>query len=309
MAVHQEKGEAMNEQAFVKIGELSRQSGFPKSTIHYYIREGLLHPPKKTSRTMAYFDSSHLERLAAIKRLRKDLRMPIAFLKEELARTGSLCKQSMDENVLSDAETALKESRKAEIVNAAIEVFTQKGYHRAKVSDITRKAGISIGTFYIHFQNKRDLFIEVVEEVFRHIVGDAAKNIKGEEDLGKRLVIRGRTFFVNYTRYAEILNQLRAEIASDEKWPQEKLNRMYKALTGPVIKEAREGIERGEIRAEVDPELLAFALTGLIEVMSFRISLDSKYTLEDAMRFIGGLLIHGVVSPSRKDYWEITKLI
>jgi len=299
----------MNEQKSFKISELSRQSGIPKSTIHYYIREGLLHPPKKTSRTMAYFDSSHLEQLAAIKRLRKDLRMPIAFLKQELARTGSLGKQSMDENVLSDAEPEPKESRKAEIVNAAIEVFSQKGYHSAKVSDITRKAGISIGTFYVHFQNKRDLFIEVVEEVFRHIVGDAARNIKGEQDLGKRLVIRGRTFFENYTRYVEILNQLRAEIASDEQWPQEKLNRMYKALTGPVIKEAREGVERGEIRAEVDPELLAFALTGLIEVLSFRISLDSKYTLEDAMRFIGELILNGVVPLNMKERWNISDLV
>ena len=299
----------MNEQKYMKISELSRQSGVPKSTIHYYLREGLLHPPTKTGRTMAYYDSSHLYRLSAIKRLRKDLRMPIAFLKQELERLEVLNNKPSADNVQSDAEQEPKESRKLEIVNAAIEVFSQKGYHRAKVSDITQKAGISIGTFYVHFQNKRDLFIEVVEEVFRHIVGDAARNIKGEQNLGKRLVIRGRTFFENYTRYVEILNQLRAEIASDEKWPQEKINRMYKALTGPVIKEARGGIERGEIRAEVDPELLAFALTGLIEVLSFRISLDSKYTLEDAMRFIGELVLSGVVPSSMKERWNISELV
>ena len=299
----------MDEQKYMKISEVSRQSGVPKSTIHYYLRQGLLHPPKKTGRTMAYFDSSHLDRLAAIKRLRKNLRMPIAFLKQEVARLEALAQKSSDENVKSDAELEPKESRKGEIINAAIEVFSQKGYHCAKVSDITQKAGISIGTFYIHFQNKRDLFIEVVEEVFRHIVGDAARNIKGEEDLGKRLVIRGRTFFENYTRYMEILNQLRAEIASEEQWPQEKLNRMYLALTGPVIKEAREGIERGEVRAGVDPELLAFALTGLIEVLSFRISLDTKYTIEDAIRFIGDLAINGLVPLNMKERWNISDLV
>ena len=299
----------MNEFAYMRINELSRRSGVPKSTIHFYLRQGLLHPPTKTGRTMAYYDSSHLDRLSAIKRLRKDLRMPIAFLKQELKRLGELGQRPSDENATPVVELEPKGSRKAEIINAAIEVFSQNGYHRAKVSDITRKAGISIGTFYIHFQNKRDLFIEVVEEVFRHIVGDAAKNIKGEEDLGKRLVIRGRAFFENNSRYVEILNQLRAEIASDEQWPQEKLNRMYQALTGPVIKEAREGIERGEIRAGVDPELLAFALTGLIEVLSFRISLDKKYTLEDAMRFIGDLVLSGVVPSNMKERWNISDLV
>lgn len=299
----------MDEHTYMRINELSLRSGVPKSTIHFYLREGLLHPPAKTGRTMAYYDSRHLDRLAAIKRLRQDLRMPIAFLKNELERLEALDKNPSHENPPSDADQEPKESRKSGIINAAIEVFSEKGYHRAKVSDITKKAGISIGTFYIHFQNKRDLFIEVVEEVFRHIVGDAARNIKGEKDLGKRLVIRGRTFFENYTRYVEILNQLRAEIASDEQWPQEKLNRMYKALTGPVIKEAREGIERGEVRAGVDPELLAFALTGLIEGLSFRISLDKKYAIEDAIRFIGDLVLNGVVHPNMKERWDITALL
>jgi AcrR family transcriptional regulator len=299
----------MDEQKYLKISELSRQSGVPKSTIHYYLREGLLHPPVKTGRTMAYYDSSHLDRLAAISRLRQDLRMPIAFLKQEIARAGGLEKKPVRDQAPTDPEPEPKEARKAEIIRAAIEVFTQTGYHRAKVSDITRRAGISIGTFYLHFQNKRDLFIEVVEEVFRHIVGDAARNIKGEENLGKRLVIRGRTFFENYTRYVEILNQLRAEIASDEQWPQEKLNRMYQALTGPVIKEARAGIASGEILPEVDPELLAFALTGLIEVLSFRIALDNKYTIEDAISFIGDLILNGLVPPAMKERWNVAALI
>ena len=81
---------------------------------------------------------------------------------------------------------------------------------------------------------------------------------------------------------------------------------MYKALTGPVIKEAREGIARGEIRAGVDPELLAFALTGLIEVLSFRISLDNKYTIEDAIHFIGDFMINGLVPPSMRERWDIS---
>lgn len=291
----------METRKFMKIGEISRQSGVPKSTIRYYLREGLLHPPQKTARTMAYFDASHLERLLLIKRLRRDLRMPIAFLKQEVERLEALGNSRGGEKDPSDAELKPRGSKKKEIINAAIEVFSQKGYHNAKVNDITRRAGISIGTFYIHFQNKRDLFIEVVEEVFNRTVGDAARKIKGEQNLMKRLAIRGRTFFENYTRYTEILNQLRAEIASGEDWPQEKLHRMYRALTGPVSKELGEAIELGILRPEVDAELLAFALTGLIEVMSFRVRLDEKYRFDDAQRFIGALLINGIFPPDQRE--------
>jgi len=78
----------VSDQAYMRIKELSQRSGVPRSTIHYYLREGLLHPPAKTGRTMAYYDETHLKMLATMKRLKKDLRMPIAFLKEELARLG-----------------------------------------------------------------------------------------------------------------------------------------------------------------------------------------------------------------------------
>lgn len=299
----------MNTKGYMRIKELSQRSGVPKSTIHFYLREGLLHPPAKTGRTMAYYDSSHIERLTTIKRLRKDFRMPIAFLKEELEKTGGSESPPPDSNENDSDEASPKELRKAQIVRAAIEVFSRKGYHRTKVSDITNKVGISTGTFYIYFENKRELFVEVVEDVFRHIVGDAAKNIKDENNLGRRLVIRGRTFYENYSRYMEILNQLRAEIASDEDWPQEKLNRMYRALTGPVIKEVREAMEIGIVRSDIDPELLAFGLTGLIEVMSFRIRLDEKYGIEDALRFIRDFLVNGLVPNGQRDYWNIEELL
>ena len=298
----------MSDRAYMRIKELSQKSGVPKSTIHYYLREGLLHPPTKTGRTMAYYDETHLKTLAAITHLKKDLRMPIAFLKGELTRIGESGFHEPTPGNDYENETDPRDIRKAEIIKAAIEAFSLKGYHRTRVSDITKKVGISTGTFYIYFENKRELFIEVVEDVFRHIVGDAARNIKGEENLGRKLVIRGRTFYENYTRYMEILHQLRAEIASDEDWPQEKLNHVYRALTGPVIIEAQEAIDKGQLRP-VDPELLSFALTGMIEVMSFRISLDDKYTIEDAIRFIGDMVVNGLIPEQDRSKWDLDRLM
>ncbi len=298
----------MNDHAYVRIKELSRRSGVPRSTIHYYLREGLLHPPAKTGRTMAYYDKTHLEKLMKIRQLKRELRMPIAFLKRELAQPvkANLPKPASGGEIENGPDP--RDTRKAEIVQAAIQAFSRKGYHRTKVSDITKEVGISTGTFYIYFENKRELFIEVVEDIFRHIVGDAARNIKGEEHLARRLVIRGRTFYENYSRYMDILHQLRAEIASGENWPQEQLNRMYRALTGPVTREAQEAIDKGQLR-RVDPELLSFALTGLIEVMSFRISLDDKYTIEDAIEFIADMVINGMIPEKDRDKWDIDQLM
>jgi AcrR family transcriptional regulator len=240
---------------------------------------------------MAYYDESHLHRLKQIKNLKKDARVPLSFLRERLkeieAQSQSPPRQyDIPRKVITTHE---RKKKKAAIIKKAIEVFSQKGYHQTKVVDVTDSLNISTGTFYIYFRNKRELFVEVIDDVFRNIVGEAAAAIKGESDFLKRLEIRGQVFYDNYTKYNEILNQLRAEITSDDLWPEEKLKKIYHGLTKPVIREIQAASEEGIIK-EIDPDLLAYTLTGVIEIMSFRLSLDRKYSFQDVIAFITDLI-------------------
>jgi len=59
-----------------------------------------------------------------------------------------------------------KEQRKTEILAAATKVFAEKGYRGASVSDINEEAGIARGTFYLYFESKKGVFIELVESYF-----------------------------------------------------------------------------------------------------------------------------------------------
>lgn len=277
----------------MRIKELEERSGVPRTTIHFYLRQGLLHAPHKTGRTMAYYDDSHVQRLKEISQLKKGSRVPIVFLKEHIKSldVGTAAVSETYDVTKTVVTTKEKEQKRQEIIKAAIRVFSQKGYHQTKIVDITSSLKISTGTFYLYYQNKRDLFIEVIDSVFRNIVGEAAIAIKGENDFLERLKIRGRVFYKNYTKYSEILNQLRAELASEEQWPAEKIKKIYHGLTQPVLREIETAIKEGIIR-EIDPDLLAYALTGLIEIMSLRISLDHKYDLEKIMDFIADLTIN-----------------
>jgi AcrR family transcriptional regulator len=55
------------------------------------------------------------------------------------------------------------------LLQAAQEVFTEKGLDRAKVEDITTRAGLSKGAFYLHFASKEEAFLEVVQAVLDHL--------------------------------------------------------------------------------------------------------------------------------------------
>lgn len=56
------------------------------------------------------------------------------------------------------------EARPGEIVQAALEVFAEKGFAAARLDDIARQAGVSKGALYLYFETKEDLFRAVVRE-------------------------------------------------------------------------------------------------------------------------------------------------
>ncbi len=57
------------------------------------------------------------------------------------------------------------EATRRRILDAAEEVFGEMGYYEASVAEITRRAGVAQGTFYIYFHSKRETFVELVEDI------------------------------------------------------------------------------------------------------------------------------------------------
>jgi DNA-binding transcriptional MerR regulator len=65
----------------MRMAELARASGVSRETIHFYLREGLLHRPDKRGRTLAWYDETHLERLRLIRRLREEKYLPLDVIR------------------------------------------------------------------------------------------------------------------------------------------------------------------------------------------------------------------------------------
>ena len=56
-----------------------------------------------------------------------------------------------------------REHRKLEILQSAKEVFAEKGYHAASISDVIKRAGIARGTFYLYFTSKDAVFESILD--------------------------------------------------------------------------------------------------------------------------------------------------
>lgn len=72
---------------------------------------------------------------------------------------------------------AQRESRRNEILQAALELFGRNGYHDSHISDIIKEAKIARGTFYLYFESKNAIFLELLDRM----LAELRSNIVGVE--------------------------------------------------------------------------------------------------------------------------------
>ena len=67
-----------------------------------------------------------------------------------------------------------RDERRDAIKQAAIVVFSEKGYHGAKVSDIVQHVGVAQGTFYLYYKGKEQIFGELIDDFLQMVVTTVA---------------------------------------------------------------------------------------------------------------------------------------
>jgi AcrR family transcriptional regulator len=157
------------------------------------------------------------------------------------------------------------ERTRARLVAAAEEVFGEGTYDDASIVEITRRAGVSQGTFYLYFPSKLEVFREVVRDLGHRLrsqiavaVGDALSRAEVER--------RGfRAFFAFVEDHPELYRIIRqAEFVDRQSFQQH-----YRKLAEGYTRGLATAMASGEVRA-MDPEVLAYCLMGIGEILGMR---------------------------------------
>jgi AcrR family transcriptional regulator len=151
------------------------------------------------------------------------------------------------------------------LLEAAEEVFTELGYHDASITKIAEAAGVAPGTFYLYFASKLAIFDELIEDMnhrVRQAMAEAASHGKTRAE-AERLGFRA---FFHFTAEHPALYRLirQAEFVSP---PSLRLH--YERIVGGYAEGLAEAMESGEI-AQGDPEVMAWALMGVGEIIGLR---------------------------------------
>ena len=154
---------------------------------------------------------------------------------------------------------------RARLLEAAERIFAELGYHDASIVKITEAAGVSQGTFYLYFPGKAEIFDELVRDLnarVRHAMSEGAAQgtTRAEKErLGFRAFFR---FSAEHPALYRVMRQ--AEFVCPDT-----LHYHYGKIAEGYATALRQAMDEGEI-ARADPEILAWALMGVGELLGLR---------------------------------------
>jgi len=90
-----------------------------------------------------------------------------------------------------------KAETRRRLIEAAKEAFAEKGYGETQIRDIVGRAGTAIGTFYVHFPNKRSVFREILEEMTQDLMRLMSERVAAT----RNALLRVRALYESFLDY------------------------------------------------------------------------------------------------------------
>jgi TetR/AcrR family transcriptional regulator, fatty acid metabolism regulator protein len=181
-----------------------------------------------------------------------------------------------------------------QIIDAAIIVIAQNGYHQAQVSKIAKQAGVADGTIYLYFKNKDDILVSLFEDRMGDFVENIQTKIAGFGTAAEKLLVMVEDHFemLSNDHYLARVTQLELRQANHEL--RLKLNDVLKGYLNVVQQILQEGIDNGEFSESLDIRLARQMIFGTIdETITTWVMNEQKYDLMRLAPKVHHLLLNG----------------
>lgn len=193
-----------------------------------------------------------------------------------------------------------KESRPNEIIEAAFELFAEKGFSATRMDEIARKAGISKGSLYNYFKSKEAIFEAIVTEDIIPIIDQIEEAIVTKEEDPEetiRCLINGMIAHNKGTRLEIIPKLIVSESGNFPDLTSFFVNQVIKRTRNIIKRVIQNGIDQGSF-IDCDPEIAArLLLAPVIQDQIWNYSLkpfDDGYDGELYLETHLNIFLHGI---------------
>ena len=183
-----------------------------------------------------------------------------------------------------------RQARRAQVLRHAKRIFARKGYHRTNVADIISRARIARGTFYLYFQNKKDLFEELLEQVLTELTARILRLRVGPDSPDPVEQLRANlrrvvTYVLDERELTDIL--LNHSTGFDRDLDAKILN-FYDRIAALIQRSLDLGIEMQLVRRS-DTRAIAYCILGAIKevvgLLSRSAAADTEQLVEEVLDF------------------------
>lgn len=190
-------------------------------------------------------------------------------------------------------------SKKAEkyhlILQGALKVFAENGYHRSQVSKIAKAAGVADGTIYLYFKRKEDILIHLFQEKLGELVNKFHESVAETTDACEALRMVCTIHYTELENNPELAYVTQIEMRQSDLELRKEIGITLKPYIELIENIVQQGIENGQFRADLNVKLVRNLIFGSMdEVVTSWLLSGQKYSLRDQVDETLQFFIHGV---------------
>ncbi|MDQ0230977.1 TetR/AcrR family transcriptional regulator [Metabacillus malikii] len=187
-----------------------------------------------------------------------------------------------------------------QIIDAAVIVIAENGYHQAQVSKIAKQAGVADGTIYLYFKNKEDILVSMFREKMGEFIEKIEAEIKSETTASNKLYALIKTHFslLAADHHMAIVTQL--ELRQSNKELRLRINEVLKGYFNVIDHIIKTGMDSGEFNPIINHRIARQMIFGTIdEVVTTWVMNEQKYELEKQVDPVHALIVNGFANKNK----------
>jgi AcrR family transcriptional regulator len=156
------------------------------------------------------------------------------------------------EQTMAGLREQKKKATRAAIMEAAINLFGERGYESTSVSSLAKTAGIGKGTIYSYFASKNEILLAFCEEELAFIHQEIRKRLDPDAPLAEKMLLVLMSEFRFVTRNKEFGRTLLREMTFPKEITIDKSRMIEERFLNLFVKIFKEAQERGQLRRDIE---------------------------------------------------------
>lgn len=182
-----------------------------------------------------------------------------------------------------------------QIIEAAVEVIAENGYHASQVSKIAKRANVADGTIYLYFKNKEDILISVFREKMGMFIEKTIEAINEKETASEKLLTLIEMHYNQLSESPHLAIVTQLELRQSKPELRKEINRVLKTYLNVIDSIIDQGIKENDIRNDVNPKIIRQMVFGTIdETVTSWVMKSQRYPLVEQVNAVHQLLTYGL---------------